>query len=524
MRKSALILLSTLTFTAGAMPVVFPDEDALDMAETSISTDDSTAHSISQSDTLPPNNNDTIEFIINEENGGETTVNEESGKKKRKKNQQDEDAAKTGWNFGILPFGSYDNDLSLQLGVLSEIYYYGDGKIYPNYYHGFYVEASYFLRHSGIFTFNYNSNYLIPHHGFKVDLSYMPDAMCDFYGFNGYQSVLQGDWLTNDASQKHTRLFYKYKRNILRFMSDIDGQISGNWRWTAGLGLYWFDVGDVNLDFLNKFKKADNKYPEVEGLVQKYKDWGLIDERLSKGGVHPYLRGGIVYDSRDQVANPTKGIHADAFLTYNAAFGNLKSYNNLMIDFNFRQYVTLYPKYLTFAYRIGGQNVIAGNQPFYAASILNVLYQQRTMYEALGGSSSVRGILRGRVMAKGFLFANIEFRAIFVRFDIGRQHFYFGATPFFDIGMITQPYTLNQADILSAIDANNTAKSQTDKADDYFSFDKKDIYRPHMSAGLGLKIAMNENFIISADWAVPFSRKDNYSLWDNFYVSVGYLF
>lgn len=45
-----------------------------------------------------------------------------------------------------------------------------------------------------------------------------------------------------------------------------------------------------------------------------------------------------------------------------------------------------------------------------------------------------------------------------------------------------------------------------------------------MSAGLGLKIAMNENFIISADWAVPFSRKDNYSLWDNFYVSVGYLF
>lgn len=88
MRKSALILLSTLTFTAGAMPVGFPDEDALNMAETSISTDDSTAHSISQSDTLPPNTNDTIEVIINEENGGETTVNEESGEKKRKKSSK----------------------------------------------------------------------------------------------------------------------------------------------------------------------------------------------------------------------------------------------------------------------------------------------------------------------------------------------------------------------------------------------------------------------------------------------------
>ncbi len=425
---------------------------------------------------------------------------------------------KTGWNFGGLPFASYDNDLSLQLGAMANIYYYGDGKIYPNYYHGFYVEASYYLRHSGIFTVNYNSNYLIPNHGFKVDLSYLPDAMCDFYGYNGYQSKYQPTWLHNNDSLGTTRLFYKYKRNILRFMTDIDGQIYGKLRWSAGLGLYWYDVAArPNLAVINSTQKEGNKYPEVDGLVDKYAKWGLLDENALNGGVHPYVRAGLVYDSRDYVANPNKGIYADAFLTYSAAFNELKPYNNLVLNFNFRHYFTLYPRYLTMAYRIGGQNVIAGEVPFYANSIMNVLYQQRTMYEALGGGSSIRGMLRGRVQAKGFLFANVEMRAVFARFDIGSQHFYVGATPFFDIGMITDPYDL-PADLQERVEATG------DKVEDYFDLDKKAIYMPHMSAGIGLKIAMNENFIISADWAVPFNKQDNDSQWDNFYINIGYLF
>ncbi len=449
--------------------------------------------------------------------------------KKAKKEKDDEDQVKTGWNFGVLPFGSYDNDLSLQLGVLGNIYNFGDGKIYPNYYHGFYVEASYFLRQSGIFTINYNSNYLIPNHGFKADLSYLLDAMCDFFGYNGYQSVLHSEkdgWLVNDEVQKRTRLFYKYRRNILRFMADIDGEISGKWRWTAGLGLYWFDVGDLNLKFLNNFRKEGDKYPEVDGLVDKYMQWGLLDPVLKKGGVHPYMRAGVVYDSRDQVANPAKGIHADVFFTYNAAFGDLAPYNNLILNYNFRHYVTLYPKYLSFAYRIGGQNVVAGKQPFYATSIMNVLYQQRTMYEALGGGSSLRGALRNRIIGNGFIFANIELRAILWRFDIGRQHFYLGLTPFFDIGVLTQPYDVSADKVIESTGKTlaQAVIATGDNIDDYFRFDSKQPYMPHMSAGLGLKAAMNENFILSVDWAVPFSKQDNYSQWDNFYINIGYLF
>ena len=212
--------------------------------------------------------NDSIVVSTQDSLAADSAIVSSKGKKAKKKKSSGEDEVKTGWNFGGLPFASYDNDLSLQLGAMGNLYYYGDGKIYPNYYHGFYFEASYFLRHSGIFTFNYNSNYLIPRHGFKLDLSYLPDAMSDFYGYNGYQSRLHGDWLKNNESLKQTRLFYKYQRNILRFMTDIDGRIKGNWRWDAGLGLYWFNVGELDLDFLNKFQKNDNKYPAVDGLIQ----------------------------------------------------------------------------------------------------------------------------------------------------------------------------------------------------------------------------------------------------------------
>ena len=58
--------------------------------------------------------------------------------------------------------------------------------------------------------------------------------------------------------------------------------------------------------------------------------------------------------------------------------------------------------------------------------------------------------------------------------------------------------------------------------DDYFDFSGS-IYRPHLSGGAGLKVAMNENFILSVDWATPFSSKDSEKK-SNMYIKMGYLF
>ena len=279
-----------------------------------------------------------------------------------------------------------------------------------------------------------------------------------------------------------------------------------------------------------------------EGMYEKYIKWGLIDQAEARGGWHPYLRAGLTYDSRNMRTCPTKGIYADAFFTYTAAF-NAKygqqadaGYNHLQFNFNFRHYVPVYQDRVIFAYRLGVQNNIAGKSPFYMNSYLNTIFIQRVMYEGLGGANSLRGIMRNRILANGFAYANVELRCKVAKFDIGRQHFYIGLAPFFDLGVITQPYELDEEALNRAYAADTdplklplssyfaTVKncwSETGTTTEDIDLTK--TYFPHMAAGLGLKIAMNENFVLSVDWAMALNKQDN-AKWANFYIKMGYLF
>ncbi|MCF0206588.1 MAG: BamA/TamA family outer membrane protein, partial [Bacteroidales bacterium] len=188
-----------------------------------------------------------------------------------------------------------------------------------------------------------------------------------------------------------------------------------------------------------------------------------------------------------------------------------------------RHYVALYKDRLTLAYRIGTQNTIAGESPFYMNTYHNTLFIQRVLYEGLGGANSLRGVMRNRILARGFAFANVELRTKIFTFDIGKQHFYIGLNPFADLGMVTQAYNLDEDEIRNAITLNNIAQGRNDKFEDYFDTSKNAIYRPHISAGLGLKIAMNENFVLSVDWAAAIDKQDNGKM-TNFYIKMGYLF
>jgi outer membrane protein assembly factor BamA len=385
-----------------------------------------------------------------------------------------------------------------------------------------------------------------------MDATYQPDAMCDFYGYNGYQSIYNQslhNWNKNldkmDTVAYQSRAFYKYKRDLFRFAADIEGTIWKDIKWNAGVGVLGYMIVECNIDMLNGKNEFDPNIPlaeqkamdkNVEGLYEKYIKWGLIDQAEARGGWHPYLRVGLTYDSRDMRACPTKGIYADAFFTYtaafNAAYGQQAAagYNHLQFNCNFRHYVPIYQDRVTFAYRLGTQNNIAGKSPFYMNTYLNTLFIQRVMYEGLGGANSLRGIMRNRILANGFAYANVEFRCKVAKFDIGRQHFYIGLVPFFDLGVITQPYELDEIAIIDkhAEDMKNNPK-YTLPLDKYFVLDENEnikqseVYMPHMAAGLGLKVAMNENFVLSVDWAMALDNRDN-AKWANFYIKMGYLF
>jgi outer membrane protein assembly factor BamA len=422
---------------------------------------------------------------------------------------------RTGWNFGVLPSVAFDADLGFQYGALTNIYYFGNGSTYPDYLHSFYAEAAYTTKHFGIFRTSYDSKYLIPNHRLSVDITYLPDQMCDFYGFNGYNSYYNPAYSNQNDPAYITRAFYKYRRDLFRFSADLQGEIKKPWYWNAGLGLLYFGVGPVNIDRLNKFTRDEEDYlPDTITLFNQYVSSGYIKPSEATGGVHPYLHGGITFDTRDRQQNPRRGIHADAFFTYYAGLGSMGSFHNLKFNAAWRHYLPIIANRLTLAYRVGTQLNIAGVSPFYLNTYLNQLYMQRVVYEGLGGANSVRGIMRNRILAPGVAFANIELRTQLFSFKVGKNLFYIGLNPFVDAGMVVQPYE----DEIHLLNTTNPTLNDINP----YAIDRG-LYAPHFGGGCGLKVAMNDNFVLSVDWATAFDKQDN-GKFSNLYIKMGYMF
>lgn len=425
---------------------------------------------------------------------------------------------KTGWNFGALPAVTYSTDQGFQYGALVNLFDYGDGSIYPEYYHRIYVEASTFTKGSSILRIAYDSDYLIKGIRYAVDLSYLPDFAYDFYGFNGYGSIYTKEWVDDEtATDYRSRLFYAMKRHLFRFKNDFIGDIGeNNWHWNAGLSIQQFRTDNLDVTKFNKGREeGDPKYldPAEPTLFEYYKGAGIISPEEADGGWITGVKGGISYDSRDQRASPMKGIWAETgvevvpgFLGAESTFGKLY--------FTWRQYFTLKENDLSFAYRLGYQTTLFGDVPFYYQGQVIVSELRGSSSEGLGGSKTLRGLLRNRVVGDGFLYGNAELRWKMVRFRFINQNFYIGTNYFVDAGMVTSPVDVDMTAFSSYLSANHPGEL----VGDYLQ-DVKDT--PHIAAGLGLKIAMNENFIISADIGKALKAQDGDM---EFYIGLNYLF
>jgi len=58
--------------------------------------------------------------------------------------------SKSGITFGALPVVGYNSDLGFQYGILSNIFDFGDGSLYPEYKHSLYLEYSQTTKGGGI--------------------------------------------------------------------------------------------------------------------------------------------------------------------------------------------------------------------------------------------------------------------------------------------------------------------------------------------------------------------------------------
>jgi len=402
---------------------------------------------------------------------------------------------KKGLSFGALPAVSYDSDLGFQYGALVNLYLYGDGSRFPKYDHSLYLELSTYTKGTTIARLRYDSERLIPKVRTTVDISYVTDQMSDFYGYNGYQSVYN-PVLFNSSN----RLFYKNEKDMFRAKADFQGYFGDTkLGWVAGYTFYHFKMDTVNNNKLGITKTG-------ETLFEKYKDWGLINPSEAPGGSINYFKIGLKYDSRDQLACPMKGIFTEAVIQSTPKFLN-ESFPHTKLAIIHRQYFTL-TKDLSFAYRLDYQMSVGNNHvPYYAQPLLITSYLIAATNQGLGGKSSIRGILRNRVIGEDVGFGNFEFRYKFLRFELLKQNFYLGTNVFFDSGIILKPIDINLATV-----------SATDRAN-YFNDYSSGKF--HSSAGIGLKIGWNENFVISADFGKAFDKQDGNT---GSYIGLNYLF
>jgi hypothetical protein len=264
-----------------------------------------------------------------------------------------------------------------------------------------------------------------------------------------------------------------------------------------------FKISEVNLDKLNKGKEGSDVLPDTLGLFAKYKKWGILNSDEANGGFVPTIKGGIVFDTRDTRSNPMKGVWTEAVIEASPKiFGAESSFAKLSLIH--RQYFTIVPKNLSLVYRLAYQTTIGGDVPFYYQSQVITSVLTGALSEGLGGSKSIRGILRNRVVGDGFFYGNIEARWKFVRFTFIKNNWYLGLNAFTDFGRVTKPI--------------KTGVNVTQANADFF---KKDSEKFHSTFGAGLRIVENENFVISVDYGRAMNKQDGKS---GMYIGLNYLF
>lgn len=416
---------------------------------------------------------------------------------------------KSGYNLGVLPAISFDSDLGFQYGLIANLFNYGDGSYYPDYKWSLYSEWSRTTKGSGTNQLFFDSKYLLPYNlRITTDLSFLTEKALDFYGFNGFESAYYPAFEDDEETNNEyiSRMFYRHERKMFRFAFDLQGKLSGNVRWLAGFGRFNYEIGPVDIDKLNKGLDEEDKLPRVKGLYDEYVNIGLINQEEADGGGLNSLKLGLVYDTRDNESNPNHGIWAEGIIMTVPRFLYNKESAYTKLTLVFRQYIPVVEDRLTLAYRLGWQGTISGKTPFYMQPFMVTTNIKITKNDGLGGAKSLRGILRNRIVGDGIAYGNLELRYKFIKFTRWNQNFYCAASSFSDFGMITKKVDINQSLV---------PKEQINR---YFD-DKED--QLHISYGVGLQVAMNENFILAIDYGIAADKRDG----DNgLYIGIGFIF
>lgn len=422
---------------------------------------------------------------------------------------------KTGWVPAGLPVLAYDADMGFQYGVIANLQDFGDGSIFPAYRHQFMMEISRFTRGSGINQLFYDSKYLIPKNiRITAVVSYLTEQALNFYGFNGYEATYVPSFEDDQSADYISRVFYRHERKLFRFVVDLQGRIlksqGDKFRWLGGVSIFNIKINTVDIDRLNKGKDDDKKLPDTALLYDQYVDWGIIGENEKSGGQMNFFKVGLIYDTRDNESNPTRGVWEEAILLTAPKFFFNNDFSFTKLVLTHRQYIGIVKEKLTFAYRLSYQGTIGGTTPFFFQPLQIYSFSTATKSDGLGGSKNIRGIKRNRVVGDSFVYGNIELRWKFFKTVLWNQNIYLGFTAFSDAGR-----TVKNIPVMFIYPPDPPLPPNPN---DYF--DQADDSM-HFGYGAGIRIGWNENFIIAIDYGFANDSRDGTS---GLYVGINNLF
>ncbi len=291
------------------------------------------------------------------------------------------------------------------------------------------------------------------------EMRYEKNTNAPFYGFG--RGAFDENLSLETADDFISEDYYRFERERITGWVNFQQQYR-RLRLLAGANINHTSVG-----FLEENTLLDASSDQTRGFA---------------GGFTNGVRLGAIYDSRDFEPAPRSGLWSEMIVErYDKLLGS---------DYAFTRLTASHRHYLTLGQRVVfAQRIIAsrawGNVPFFATAFFAGSFR---IEEGVGGSKSVRGVLKNRAIGQSQVFSNTELRFDLFEFGIFGQQFGVGINAFYDAG-------------------SGWGEKE--------SFVWEELQQGY---GLGGKLAWNQNFIISVDLA----RGDEVD--SALYIGIGYLF
>jgi len=400
------------------------------------------------------------------------------------------------WHFSGLPVVGYNNDLGLQLGLTGQVTEYQGfitderTPVMDNFKQKFQASAFFFTKGAWMFSADYDSGKLLggPRSlRLTASVSYLLNPLCGFYGFNGAVSPFNSELnLRKDSAKEDGIAFYSAKQQVISSMVNLKGSISGNWWWNGKVAYSWQRYDEID----------SHPYKGSETLFHEYLDAGLLTEDETRGSLIE-VKGNVQYDSRNHTLMPQKGIFATAGLSFDESLGKASDRNGLIsrpalsAELDFRQYLSLIPDRLVFAYQLGYNGSLAGSLPFYALPAF-----------------TMRGCYTRRIIGRGIAKGGLDLRFNAFNFHIAGEESVIGLLGFAESGIVVQPYRLEAQSLEGGRQISKTLDGVQigPYASVYDSSVPADRF--HTCVGGGFYFGVQKYFLMAVELGQPLREQD----------------